>query len=79
MGTPKSPRTCIRCGRAGHSAFELVDRYADGSEEWRCQRYHECARRVLAAQAARGVKLVGGRGRLPRGRSPSTGDGGDCR
>ena len=28
---------CNRCGRTGRFGFVLVDRYADGIEDWRCK------------------------------------------
>ena len=37
---------CSRCGRTGRVAFVLVDRYADGTEEWRCKSLGACNVRV---------------------------------
>ena len=37
---------CIRCGRTGRVGFVLVDRYADGTEEWKCTARLACSLRV---------------------------------
>ena len=43
--------TCHICGRTGNWGFRFVDRYADGTEAWRCMR--ELACHVRAARADR--------------------------
>ena len=48
-----APRTCYRCGRQGNYNFSLVDRYADGSEEWRCKASSSCRRRAKRNEADR--------------------------
>lgn len=46
-GGPRTePRTCSLCGRQGNANFTLVDRYADGSEEWRCKASNSCRGRA---------------------------------
>ena len=43
---PRPPVACHRCGRVGRVRFTLVDRFADGSEQWRCISEHACMDRA---------------------------------
>ena len=45
------PRTagvveCARCKRRGTSGFVLVDRYANGTEQWQCRYVAACLHRL---------------------------------
>jgi hypothetical protein len=40
------PVECSRCGRSGRVGFVLMDRYADGTDEWRCRSKDVCAERM---------------------------------
>jgi hypothetical protein len=44
--SPRPTHTCSRCQRTGRVNFVLVDRYADGSEEWRCAGRQACRSRA---------------------------------
>lgn len=59
-----APRTCSRCGRMGNANFALVDRYADGSEEWRCKASSSCRQRAKHDEANR-PRLTHGPVRTP--------------
>lgn len=66
-----APRTCYRCGRQGNYNFSLVDRYADGSEEWRCKASSSCRQRAKRAEADRPT-VTDGHVRTPTQREAPT-------
>jgi hypothetical protein len=55
------PVECSRCGRRGRVGFVLMDRYADGTDEWRCRSKEVCGDRL---RRAAGRHDTGGRSLL---------------